>query len=369
MHVQVDQKELNLALNIVSKAVNNNNTLPILNNLLLKTENQSLVLSATNLEIAITLPIEAQIIQEGATTVPAKLLQSYISLLKPELLDLRLEENNQLTVQSSKSETQINTIDFNDYPSLPQIEQSKPLIIDSKELVKALNYTSFACSLNTTQPVLSGVYLNYQNKKLTFAATDSYRLSEYKIHVDTDLENEITAIVPQKAMQELSRIIQAVDPNEIKIYLSKDQISFEVENVQILSRLIDGKYPEYQKILPKELKSQTRVLKSELNLALKRVNLFAKESNNSIHIDIDSEKHIMVVKSDQTKVGQELSEISVSIEGPTSSISINSVYLSELLNVLQSDELNLLINEKTTPIQVTEPENPNFLYIIMPLRV
>ncbi len=369
MHVKVNQKDLNLALNIVSKAVNNNNTLPILNNLLLQAKEQELLLSATNLEIAISLPIQAEVIQEGSVTVPAKLLQSYISLLKKEILSLESQENNLLSIQSSKSSTQINTIPALDYPNIPQIEAQTQLSVPAMELQKALNYTSFACSANTTQAVLAGVFLEISSDSLKFAATDSYRLSEYKIPNQSPEQNSLQAIIPQRAMQELKSIIQNITPSEIKIFLSADQISFEIEEVKLISRLIDGKYPEYSKILPTEANTQITIDKEELAISLKRVSLFAKESNNSIHLESEAEKQILIIKSDQTKVGQELSEIAIAQTGPSAAVSINSQYLADILGVINSEDVNLLMNEKNTPIKITEPNNPNFLYIIMPLRV
>ena len=369
MQVKVNQKNLGAALNIVSKAVNNNNTLPILNNLLLVAKDQTLTLSATNLEIAIVEPIQAEIIQEGSITVPAKLLQSYVSLLKNEDLSLTLNDNKLLSIESSKSSTTINTIEALDYPNIPKIESDISLSLQAAEFLKALNYTSFACSINTTQPVLAGVFLEISKENLTFAATDSYRLSEYKIPQAIAIEENLQVIIPQRALQELSRIITSINPNDITIYLSKNQVSFQIENVTLISRLIDGKYPEYSKILPKAPNTEAKIDKEELNTALKRVNLFAKEANNSIHINLDQAKQTLIIKSDQTRVGQELSEIPVAVSGSDNQISINSQYLTDLLAVLNVLEINMGVNEKTTPVKITEPDNSNFLYIIMPLRV
>lgn len=370
MKAIINQQKINKALNIVTKAINNNNTLPILNNILIETEENGLKFSATNLEIAISYSINANIEQPGSITIPAKLLTSYVSLLHNTDLEISTDESLSLSIKSDTSKTQIKGLQPEDYPSIPQVQQDEKFTITNKDLIEAINQTVFASSINNTRPILSGVYTHIHQNQITFAATDSYRLAEKKVSIQESTSEELSCIIPGKTLQELSKILPLFqEDQQISISLNKNQISFQVESLLVISRLIEGNFPDYKKIIPQESKTTIVTDASELSLALKRINLFAREINNSIHLDVSKESKKLLISTDETKIGAEVTELDIDIQGETNKISLNSQYLLDVLNIHGAGALILKVNEKVSPIKVVTEKDDNFVYIIMPLKV
>jgi len=372
MQVTIKQDELNFALNTVAKAINTNNTLPILSNILIKAKENHLSFSATNLEIAISLNLLSNIDQEGDITIPAKLLTSYVNLLPNEQIELSTDENNQLKIKSKKSQTLIKGLKATDYPSLPQIKNEfKTIKINAKKLERAINETVFSASSNTTRPILSGIFVKAEGKKLTLAATDSYRLAESIIELESALEDKekVSCIIPSRTMMELSKILSNFNKEIVTITISSNQVLFEIEEIQLISRLLEGAYPDYTKIIPKESKTNVKINAANLSQALKRINLFAKELNNSIHLEINKENNKLIISTDETKLGEEKTELDVEITGENNKISINSQYLLDVLSIKEGEKVVLETNETLSPVKVHPEKNTDYTYIIMPLKV
>lgn len=369
MKLRLNQQDISFALNLVLKAINPNNTLPILNNILLEAKEQKLFLSATNLEIAISLDIPAQIVTEGKLTVPAKLISSYVSLLPNEELELEVLEDLSLEIQSLKSDTKIKGLKADDYPNIPQINKEKSFKIPAKLLEKSILETVFSASLNSSRPILSGVYLKIEPNQITFVSTDSYRLAEKKIKLDTQVTEVLECIVPAKTMQELAKILNNFNDAIVEVIVSKNQILFNINNINLTSRLIEGTFPDYTKIIPLENKTTLTVKKTDLELALKRINLFAREINNSIHLEIDPESKKMLISTDETRIGEEKSQLDIEITGEMNKISLNSQYMLDVLNVKEGDKIIIQINEKLSPVKIRPEKTDDYTYIIMPLKV
>lgn len=370
MKATINQQKIAKALNIVTKAINNNNTLPILNNILVETTEQGLKFSATNLEIAISYTSTGSITEQGSITIPAKLITSYVSLLHNTDLELSSDEKLNLHIQSDTSKTEIKGLQPEDYPSIPKIEEQDQFKIKIKDLLQAINQTVFASSINNTRPILSGVYVHVEEKQVTFAATDSYRLAEKKVAIESSSSEELSCIVPGKTLQELSKILPLFNEElDISISLNKNQISFQVEDLLVVSRLIEGNFPNYKEIIPKDVNTTIIADASELNLALKRINLFAREINNSIHLEGHKESKKLNISTDETKIGAEVTELDIDIQGENNRISLNSQYLLDVLNIHSSGALILKVVEKSKPIKVVTEKDDNFVYIIMPLKV
>lgn len=370
MKAIINQAKIAKALNIVSKAINNNNTLPILNNILLETNENQLKFSATNLEIAISFSSPAQIETPGSITIPAKLLSSYVSLLHNTDLELSTDENQTLQITSDNSKTQIKGLQSEDYPTIPEIEQTSKFHITVKDLLQAINETVFSSSLNNTRPILSGVFVQIHQNQITFAATDSYRLAEKKVSIQESSEEEVSCIIPAKTLQELSKILPLFQEEaKIAISLNKNQIAFQIEELLMISRLIEGNFPDYKKIIPNESKTTVIADCQELSLALKRINLFAKEINNSIHLEVNNETKKLQISTDETKIGAEVTELDIDIQGENNRISLNSQYLLDVLNIKSNGALILKLNEKISPVKVVTEKEDDFVYIIMPLKV
>ena len=370
MKVKIRQDELNFALNTVGKAINPNNTLPVLNNILLEAKEDTLTFSATNLEIAITLKLTTKIDTEGLITVPSKLISSYINLLPNEEVELETHEDLSISIKNKKSQTKIKGLKAEDFPTLPHLkDESKTLTVNARNLEKAINEVVFSASLNTTRPILSGVFIEAEGNQLILAATDSYRLAESKIKLNATTEEKINCIVPSRTMNELAKILSKFNKENVKIIISKNQILFEIENIQLISRLIEGTYPEYTKIIPKNSKTQIKVNTIDLAQALKGINLFARELNNSIHIEAVNEAKKIIISTDETKIGESETKLDVEIDGENNKISINSQYLLDVLSVKEGEKIILEIDENLSPVKVRPEKNNEYVYIIMPLKV
>lgn len=368
MKLFCSQRDLDYALNIVNKAISSNNTLPVLNNVLLKAEGKKLFFSATNLEIAISFSIDADVRSEGAITVPAKLITNYISLLTDEKVELHVTEGVNLAIDSSTSHTKIKCIGADEFPLIPKVERDKEFSVKADLFYEAINETVFAASMNTSRPVLSGVFMVSGEKGLKLVATDSYRLAEKTLETEKKSKEEVSCIIPGKTMMELAKIIGKLDKKEVKVNVSKNQILFSVGDVEFISRLIEGKYPDYEKIIPKENKTKFEVSVEDLSLVLKRVSLFARENNNSVKLSVTNDGKL-VVSSEETKVGEEKAEVIVKIEGENNKISLNSQYLLDVLTYVTEDKIEIQMTDKVSPALIKPVKGEGYVYIIMPLKV
>ncbi|MBD3330588.1 DNA polymerase III subunit beta [Candidatus Peregrinibacteria bacterium] len=362
------QRDLDYALNVVNKAINPNNTLPVLNNILLNAKGKKLHFSATNLEIAISCSIDADVRSEGAITVPAKLITSYVSLLTDEKVELNFSEGVSLEITSSSSNTKIKCISSDEFPLIPKIEKGHYFSVKIDDFYEAVTESVFAASLNTSRPVLSGVFLSQSKEELKMVATDSYRLAEKKINVLTGSKEDLECIVPAKTMNELAKIVSKSDDKEVRVDITKNQILFTIGGIELISRLIEGKFPDYKKIIPKDDKTRFEVFVEDLSLVLKRVSLFARENNNSVCLNVSKDGK-MVVSSEETKVGEEKAELPVKVNGDNNKISLNAQYLLDVLTYISSDKIDMVINDKESPALVKPVNADGYVYIIMPLKV
>ncbi len=362
------QADLEKALNIVNKAITPNATLPVLNNILLKAEDKKLYFSATNLEIAVTFFIPADVRTEGSITIPAKLITSYVSLLKDEQVEISVVEGNTVHIKSNSSQTKVKGISADEFPAIPKVEKESSFKMQIKELDSAITQTVFSASSNTSRPVLAGVLFHIDHDFLKIVATDSYRLAERKIMLNEKFPSVIQCIVPSRTIIELGKILAYGDEKELEVGISKNQILFNMGNVQLMSRLIEGKFPDYEKIVPKSSRTKVQVGAEELSNVVKRVSLFAKENNNSIKVSATNDGKLLLA-TEETKVGEEKAEINVTMEGENNKIALNAQYLIDVLNFIQSEKVILEMDDKLSPVLVRPLDNKDYVYIIMPLKV
>lgn len=367
MKFYCDQKDFLHALNVVNKAISLNNTLPVLNNILIKAEGKKLFFTSTNLEIAIKYFISADVRNEGAITVPAKLITSYVSLLPTEKIEVSLTEGLSLLLKSSSSQTKIKGISADEFPLIPQIEKEGSFNIPTKELDRAIIQTVIATSLNPSRPVLTGVYLKSDKDVLKMAATDSYRLAEKRISVKGK-EVSIECIVPARTVQELEKIINKSEEKETNVNVSKNQILFQVGAIELISRLIEGKFPDYDRIIPKSSKTKVELSTDDLAVVVKRVALFARENNNSVKISITHDGK-MTISTDETRVGEEKAELNVKMEGENNKISLNAQYLLDVLTCIGEEKVLFEMTDKLSPAVVRPCKGTDYAYIIMPLKI
>ena len=368
MKFYCSQKGLEHAVGIVNRAIGSNNTLPVLNNILVKAEGKRVYFSSTNLEIAINCSIEADVRGEGSITVPAKLLSNYVALVTDEKVEVSVLEGNTLAVSSTTSNTKIKCISSDEFPLIPEVEKGVEVFIKTEDFHRSINETVFAASLNLSRPVLSGVLFLAKGDEVKLVATDSYRLAEKKLSSTEKVKEEVSCIIPARTVSELSKIITRSEEEKVKINISNNQILFSVNGVELISRLIEGRFPDYQKIIPTGAPTTSTVSVEDLSLVLKRVSLFARENNNNINISVTNDGK-MSVSSEETKVGEEKAEVPIDIEGENKKIALNAQYLIDVLAHTSNDKVLFQIIDKVSPAIIRPAGKEDYVYIIMPLKV
>ena len=365
MEITVTQENLNKALLAVGRVASIKTQLPILSNILLRTDGNRLLIAATNLEIAITQYIGAKITKPGAITIPARLMSEFISSLPKESVELKVINDN-LHIKSGKYTSIINGFIADDFPELPTINESSSIqySIKIEDFKKAVSQTIITTSNDTTRPVLTGVYWHSYNNKLYLAATDGYRLSECCL---VDTKSDVAAIIPTQTLQEVMRNIND-DSSEIDILFDETQVRFRINETEIISRLIDGKFPDYRQLIPKSSETTIIINKSDFIRITKIAGLFARESGGSVTIVADHKKSSLLVHSIASQFGENTSESTAEVNND-GQITLNSRYLSEALSVIDGDKVEFSFSGKIAPciIKSTNPDT-NYYHIIMPLK-
>ncbi len=362
MKLQVTQENLSKALNTVARVASTRGTLPILANVLLKTANNRLSIAATNLDIAITQYCGAKVSEEGSITVPARLMQDFINSLPLSVIDLDLDDNK-LHITTNQYQSVINGVPSEDFPVMPAIENGKELTLPGADLKRALQQVVFAASGDETRPVLTGVYVHSSGGKLHIAATDSYRLAAKTL---TNIKEEISILIPVSAMQDVLRIVNDFT-DDVSITYNDQQVLFKAGDVELVARLIEGKYPDYQKLIPKEFANTARVKRADLLNITKVSSLFARESAGSIKITTEEVKGTLSIRSIASQVGENTASAEGEISG-SSDITINSRYLLDALNAFHGEEINFNFNGKLDPVVLSDPNESDYVHLIMPLK-
>lgn len=362
MKLQVTQENLNRALGSVARVANSRGTLPILANVLIKTSNNRLSLSATNLDIAIKHYIGAKVKNEGSITVPARLMQDFVGSLPEGVIGLDLQETK-LHVTTDQYQSVVNGIVADDFPVMPAISKGKTWTIAGNLFRRALQQVVFAASNDETRPVLTGVFLETVDGKLYMAATDSYRLTEKRLGTN---KQDIQLLIPASAMQELLRII-GDDDEEIQVTHDDQQVLFKTGDIELVTRLVDGKYPDYRKLIPEKFATQATLKRADLASVTKVSSLFARESAGSVTITIDEGDQELSIHSVASQLGENTAKASAKIKG-NGSITLNSRYLLDALGALSGDDVEFGFNGKLEPTLIRDPKTPDYRHVIMPLK-
>lgn len=362
MKLQVTQANLNKALNTVARVASTRGTLPILANVLIKTENNRLSISATNLDIAITHFIGSKIEAEGAITVPARLMQDFVSNLPDSVINLELEDNK-LHIKTDKHQSSINGVSAEDFPVMPSMNDGSPWSLDANEFKKALSQVVFAASNDDARPVLTGVYFHTKDSEVLGVATDSYRLAEVKLGKTKDAQN---FLVPSTAANDLLRIISDVD-KELKVNHDDQQVMFSVGDVTLIARLIEGNYPDYSKLIPAKFSTTATLVRADFVNIAKVSSLFARESAGSITIRVNKEAKNVSINAVASQLGENTATADAEIVGE-GEVTLNSRYLIEALGAFTGEEIEFCFNGKLEPCILRSKNDTNYLHLIMPLR-
>ena len=381
MKISCTQENLNQGLFTVSHLAAKNITLPILNNILIQAKDNSIKLSATNLEIGISCVIRGKVEQDGEFTVQSRLLADYISLLPKERVDLTAptapDSDQVIGISCKNYTTKIKGQAATDFPVIPQIGKNNPYRLDYESFHQALNQVIFAVSLSETRPEISGVLFDFSDSQLVLAAPDSYRLAEKTLALAKKSNAKPKKIiVPAKTLQELQRILGSFkdpaaisDIEEIEIYLSDNQILFILDNIELISRLVEGQYPDYRQIIPQNLNTQAVLDTRKLIKAAKTAGLFTRSGIYDIKLDFSPAQKELVATAANSQLGENTSRLSAEITGDNNATVLNYRYLLDGLQSLGSDQVQAGLVDGSNPF-VLKPmgKNPDYLYIIMPIK-
>jgi len=367
------RENLHQGLSITSRVGTKNVNLPILNNVLVRADAGGVKLISTNLEIALTCAIRGKVDQGGEYTVPAKLFFDYVNLLPNERVDIDLLDNA-IFVGCGNAKTKIHGIPATEFPLIPPVSGGTTYSIGVANLQLALSQVLFAAATNESRPELSGILLNFDEAGLlTLAATDSYRLSE--VILKTAVSSSSRVIVPQRTLAELSRVLSVFKddveaPSAVEIRLSDNQIVFQYGSVELTSRVIEGSYPDYKQIIPKQVKTEVLFDRTEFVQAVKTVSLFSKTGLFDVTLGLDADnQQIEISASDKTR-GENTVVLKAAIQGSENRVVLNYRYLLDGLGAISSDQVTFKMIDGTNPCVLIPKEMPNeeFQYIIMPIR-
>lgn len=364
MKIQITQNNLNRALALLSRVASTRTPLPILSNILLHASDKKLELCATNLEVALTHTASGKINEEGSVTVPARLLHDFVAQLPKDLTVDLVFEKSKLFITAGSYSSHIQGTASEDFPALPTIDGGTELTIASDTLKEALDRTMLAASSDETRPVLGGVYFKTEAGNLYIAATDGYRLAESKINA---IDNEVSAIIPSTTLQDVLKIIQDSNSKEVTLLFDESQFGVTVDESHLVSRLVDGQYPEYQQLIPENSDVRFEVPRADLLTAAKLAGLFARESGGSITLKASESDNSVTISSVASQVGDNSSEIKGSVTG-SGEVVLNVRYLTDALNCFNTDSISFRFSGSISPCVLTSQELPDYQHIVMPLK-
>ncbi|MEO8571944.1 MAG: DNA polymerase III subunit beta [Chloroflexota bacterium] len=369
MKLSVMQENLARGLSVVSRAVSNRSTLPVLANVLLKTEDAGLKLTATNLEIGITYWVPGKIETDGATTVPAKLLTDLVnSLPAGDRVDLDLQPGDVLHLKCGRFETHVKGIDAEEFPAIGAAGERPTTRIAQNVLRQALAETAFAAASDEARPILTGVLAKFEGDKLTLAAADNYRIAVKTIPI-LDAVPETSVVIPARALNELARILADVDdPVEVVLAGGRNQILFHLDGIDLVSRLIDGQFPNYQQIVPQSHTTRAILDREELLRAVRPAALIAHESANIVKLQVSADGEPGITVSANAEVGDHVGQVEAAVEGDGTTIAFNARYLADVLTNVTADQFALELNGPLSPGVFKPVGDDQYIHVVMPVR-
>lgn len=365
MKLTVTQENLAKALSNIGRVASSRNQLAILNNILLRTDGSRLLVAATNMEIASTQYIGAKIEKPGSITIPARLASEFVSSLPSGTVTLEVKQDH-LHITAEKFSSVINGVVADEFPELPTVDETAALRLElsTDTFKKAVSQTIIATSGDATRAVLTGVYWHTVDGMLYLAATDGYRLSEKQLIA---CEGEVSAIIPASTLQEVLRSLES-DTDTITMFIDETQASFCTAEQEIVSRLIDGKFPDYRQLIPKESETTVSIQKADFLRITKVASLFARDSGGGITLKADKETSLLSIHSIASELGENTSEAAAEVSND-GEVTLNSRYLTEALTMTDGETVTFSFSGKISPCVIREAaKQPDCMHIIMPLK-
>jgi DNA polymerase III subunit beta len=368
MNLTIAKDQIIHGLQSVQNVVSTRTTLPILSNVLLEADGNRLKLTATDLDVTVSCSVEAQIKKGGATTVPVKKLFGIVRELSTNEIEIEVDEKNNCSIRAGASFYKVNGLAAEEYPPMPKFKDEKKVSLKQETVKSMMRKTSFAISTDESRYVLNGIFMSLKDHKLTMVATDGRRLALVDEEVDVTEQSQGEFIVPAKAVNELNRLLQGT--GELEIRYSDNQAAFNLKDdkgfsILIISKLIEGNYPNYRQVIPGDAKERVSLVREEFLHALRRAEIMTSEKSNSVKLTFS--KNNLAITANSPEVGEARESIAVNYKGKDMAIAFNPKYMIDPLTALAEDEVFFELIDELSPgvLKINGP----FLYVVMPMRL
>ena len=375
MNVSCLQEHLAKGLGIVGRAVAVRSTLPITANILLSTEEGRLKLAATNLEIALSCWVGAQVEEEGAITVPSRLLIDFVNSLPSEKIEMTLApRSRQLKLACARNQATMSGVDADDFPPIPTVEDGASLELDPQDLHSAISQVIISAATDDSRPVLVGVNAKMEGDQLTFAATDGFRLSVRHLTLSSAVPEPLQVIIPARALAELNRLLpEETEPVQMTLNSTRTQVLFRLKNVELVAQLIQGTFPDYSQIIPKDHTSKVTIDVAEFLRETRTAAIFARDGSGIVRLQFTPGEDVapgkMTISARAEEIGDNLSELDAAIEGEGDKIAFNSKYLQDYLGVLEGGRVTLEMSGPSRQGVLRPVGDDSFVHVLMPMVV
>ena len=368
MNLTIAKEQILSGLQAVQNVVGSRTTLPILSNVLLRAEGDRVEFTATDLDVTVACSVEAKVKKGGTTTVPVRKLFGIIRELSGTDIDIEVDEKNVCSVRSGTSFYKIHGIGADEFPPLPKFKDEKKVTLTQETTKAMLGRTSFAISTDESRYVLNGVYISLKDHKMTMVATDGRRLALADEEVEISEKSQGEFIIPAKAVNELNRLLQ--EKGDVEIKFGENQAAFKLKDdkgfsILVLTKLIEGNYPNYRQVIPAETKERVPLVRDEFLHALRRAEIMTSEKANSVKLSFS--KNNLAITANSPEVGEARESLAVNYKGKEIAIAFNPKFLIEPLNALTEDEVFFELTDELSPgvLKINGP----FLYVVMPMRL
>jgi len=370
------QENLNRGLGLVGRAAATRTTLPITNNVLLASDQGRLKLVATNLEMAVTCWLGAKIDEDGAITVPAKLLTEFVATLPNDKIDVKLAPKGKtLELKCARFEARISGVDAKEFPPIPKVDDGITTKVEIGALRQAISQVVFAAATDESRPVLTGVNAEFEGKTLTLAAADGFRLAVYKLPLKVAVAEKSVAIIPSRTLSELNRLAgDQEEAVEIKVNATKSQILFRLKDVEMVSQLVQGNFPQYSQLIPQSFNTRATVDVAQFLRATKTAAIFARDGSGIVRLIItpgasDVTPGKLSISARSEEIGEDTGEIDTVVQGAEAKIAFNGKYLMDVLGVLKENQVAIEMTTPSSPGVFKPVGADNYLHVIMPMFV
>ena len=372
MKVSCLQENLARGLSIVARGVSTRGTLPILGNVLLKTDGGRLKLTATNLEIGVNCWVPAKTEDEGAITVPAKLLTDFVNSLPAGPIEIALNVRTKtIHLKSATTEANLKGLDAEEFPIIPAIPDRPTTRMSQGVLRRMINEVAFVAATDDSRPVLTGVLTTFDGDEVTMAAADPYRLSVRRAPLLAAVEPKVEIIIPARSLFEVARIVDDSDSGvDILVTPNGSQVIFHTDEADLVSRIIEGQFPNYRQVIPTSHTTKVTVSRDELLKATKLASYFARDAANIVRFTVDPAQEVpLVVSATAAEVGDNTSRVDATVDGQATAIAFNSRFVADALGSLAASEVAIELGGPLAPGVVRIVGDDSYLHVVMPLRI